>query len=516
MTEMTETRGQPLEPGLARFFARSSVLITGVTGFVGKVLLEKILRSCPDVGSIYLIVRGKRGLRADDRIADILKMQLFQRLRQERPQAFQKIVVLEGDLTLPDLGLKPKDRQLLVDTVNVVIHSAATVKFDEPIKNAVRMNLNGTRRIIELCNEMENIKVFVHVSTCYCNCDRGEIREEIYPPIQDPDHIIKIVDWLDSETLESCQSKLLGAMPNTYTFTKGLAETLVQRECKGYPVAIVRPSIVVCSWKEPFPGWVDNFNGPTGLIVAVATGVLKSVYTDPDMETDFVPVDVVVNCILASAWNVAVTRPSDVRVVQCACSGRSPQLRWRDMKTIQESLMTELCFKSAIRYPDVHLRRNIVVHRTSMFLQHYVPACIGDAVLACVGKKQWLVKTYYKLELLLEALAYFTTHQWKFETNNMMAIYNDLSEEEKKIFNFDVSTLEWRPFFYHYALGARDILLKEDHSKVKSRNFQRLYVVKQATNVLFALAAWKLLDMGPTLWRLWEYLTDTVAPTFAG
>ncbi|XP_075737404.1 putative fatty acyl-CoA reductase CG5065 [Rhipicephalus microplus] len=181
MTEMTDTLGRPLEPGLARFFARSSVLITGVTGFVGKVLLEKILRSCADVGSIYLIVRGKRGLRAEDRIADILKMQLFQRLRQERPQAFQKIVVLEGDLTLPDLGLKPKDRQLLLDTVNVVIHSAATVKFDEPIKNAVKMNLNGTRRIIELCNEMENIKVFVHVSTCYCNCDRGEIKEEIYP-----------------------------------------------------------------------------------------------------------------------------------------------------------------------------------------------------------------------------------------------------------------------------------------------------------------------------------------------
>lgn len=59
--------------------------------------------------------------------------------------------------------------------------------------------------------------------------------------------------WLDKDTLEACQTKLLGAMPNTYTFTKGLAETLVKRECRGYPVAIVRPSIVVCSWKEPFP-----------------------------------------------------------------------------------------------------------------------------------------------------------------------------------------------------------------------------------------------------------------------
>ncbi|XP_064480324.1 putative fatty acyl-CoA reductase CG5065 isoform X1 [Ornithodoros turicata] len=500
-------------PRVAEFYAGKNVLITGITGFLGKVLLEKLLRSCPNVGTIYLIVRSKRGQRAEDRINDILKMQVFQRLRQERPESFQKIVVLDGDLTLPDLGLKPQDRALLISKVNVVIHSAATVKFDEPIKNAVRMNLNGTRKIINLCNEMEDLKVLVHVSTCYCNCDRYDIKEEIYPPNHDPDHIIKMVDWLDNETLEACQPKLLGQMPNTYTFTKGLAETLVQRESRGYPVAIVRPSIVVCSWKEPFPGWVDNFNGPTGLIVAVATGVLKSVYSIPEYETDFVPVDVVVNCILASAWNVAITRPKDVQVYQCASGTRAPRLRWQDLKAIQKSLMNELSFKSAIRYPDIQLRNNMVTHRASMFLQHYIPACVGDALLICIGKKQWLVKTYYKLELLLEALSYFTTHEWKFDTQHMMSMYDELSPEDKKEFNFDVQSLEWKPFFLNYAVGARDILLKEDHTKVKSRNFQRLYYIKQLGNVLFAFAAWKILNIGSTLWRLWEVALDTVGPT---
>lgn len=82
-------------------------------------------------------------------------------------------------------------------------------------------------------------------------------------------------------------------------------------------------------------------------------------------------------------------RPSDVQVYQCASSGRSPRLRWRDMKAIQESLMGELRFTSAIRYPDVQLRRNLTAHRAAMFFQHYVPACLGDALLACLGKKQW-------------------------------------------------------------------------------------------------------------------------------
>lgn len=86
---------------------------------------------------------------------------------------------------------------------------------------------------------------------------------------------------------------------------------------------------------------------------------------------------------------IRVSRPSEAQVYQCASSGRSPRLRWRDMKTIQESLMTELCFNTAIRYPDVKLRRNMVVHRMSMFLQHYLPAHVGDVFLACARKKQW-------------------------------------------------------------------------------------------------------------------------------
>ena len=37
----------------------------------------------------------------------------------------------------------------------------------------------------------------------------------------------------------------------------------------------VRPSIVGASWKEPFPGWIDNFNGPTGIFAAIGNGLLR-------------------------------------------------------------------------------------------------------------------------------------------------------------------------------------------------------------------------------------------------
>ena len=58
--------------------------------------------------------------------------------------------------------------------------------------------------------------------------------------------------------------RLIGKMPNTYAYTKGLTEYLLQEECGSIPLAIVRPSIVTAALNEPIPGWVDNLNGPAG------------------------------------------------------------------------------------------------------------------------------------------------------------------------------------------------------------------------------------------------------------
>ena len=60
--------------------------------------------------------------------------------------------------------------------------------------------------------------------------------------------------------------RLVGQCPNTYTYTKALAEQLLERECVVIPLAIVRPSIVTAAEHEPLPGWVDNLNGPTGKV----------------------------------------------------------------------------------------------------------------------------------------------------------------------------------------------------------------------------------------------------------
>ncbi|EEC15482.1 male sterility domain-containing protein, putative, partial [Ixodes scapularis] len=73
---------------------------------------------------------------------------------------------------------------------------------------------------------------------------------------------------MDDSLLEAITPKLIKDRPNTYTYTKAVAEQLVQEASSTLPVTIIRPSIITGAWKEPLEGWVDNYNGPTGLLIA--------------------------------------------------------------------------------------------------------------------------------------------------------------------------------------------------------------------------------------------------------
>ena len=83
-----------------------------------------------------------------------------------------------------------------------------------------------------------------------------------------------------------------------------------------FPAAIIRPSIITCAWREPFPGWIDNYNGTTGFMVVSGKGVLRTIHVNPDYVTDVVPVDVVINACIGAAWYIAACRPKSTTTVQ--------------------------------------------------------------------------------------------------------------------------------------------------------------------------------------------------------
>lgn len=69
------------------------------------------------------------------------------------------MVAVEGDCGAAGLGLTISDRQLLIKNVNVVFHAAATVNFDEKLKTAFAINVKGTESVLDLCKQVEKLKV---------------------------------------------------------------------------------------------------------------------------------------------------------------------------------------------------------------------------------------------------------------------------------------------------------------------------------------------------------------------
>lgn len=294
------------------FYDNRSIFITGGSGFVGKVLIEKLLRTCPKLRRIYVLIRPKRDKLPSERLAELLKTPLFDQVRALASNSGQsigdRVIVVEGDVTHANLGLSEQNLLRIMNEVSVIFHSAATVKFDEPLKQSIGINICGTKHIIELCRRIPQLTALVHVSTAYANCDLDEIDEHIYPVNMDPEKLMQMASWLDQDTLQELKVRLLDKRPNTYTYTKALAEWLLIKCARDLPVVICRPSIVTASWREPMPGWIDNLNGPTGIMLGVGKGLIRSLHGKADCVADLVPVDTVINLLVTLGWFAHVYR----------------------------------------------------------------------------------------------------------------------------------------------------------------------------------------------------------------
>lgn len=84
---------------------------------------------------------------------------------------------------IEELGLSQKDKNAIIDEVEVILNSAASVNFDDPLKQALLINYFGAKRMLDLAKLCPKLKVFSHVSTCYVNCNlkNGQVEEKVYP-----------------------------------------------------------------------------------------------------------------------------------------------------------------------------------------------------------------------------------------------------------------------------------------------------------------------------------------------
>jgi alcohol-forming fatty acyl-CoA reductase len=283
------------------------VLLTGVTGFVGKVVLDELLRRREALGveKVLLLVRAHDAERADARLrTEVLRSPCF----AAQPAGFEKRVeALAGDITRADLGLDADALARVRDEATHVVHCAASIEFSLPIAEAAAVNVDGALHALEVARSARRIASFASVSTAYVT-PHPTRRPGPAPPIAEA--LVPLP--VDAESL--CAAIAAGRAredallretghPNTYTFTKCLAEQRLSRSAGDIPVTLVRPSIVSASRRLPTPGWIDSAAAFAAFIVLIATGRLRVVAADPDERLDVVPCDDVATRVVDAAFD---------------------------------------------------------------------------------------------------------------------------------------------------------------------------------------------------------------------
>ncbi|XP_036336128.1 fatty acyl-CoA reductase wat-like [Rhagoletis pomonella] len=298
------TTPTPTPTPITDFYRNATILITGGTGFVGKVLTQKLLRAF-ELRKIYMLIRCKDNMSVEQRLENFFSESIFDTIRAEQPDLFRKVHPVRVDYGAIDLGIISEDREILCEEVEIVFNVVASVKFNEKLSDAIDINVLGTKKILDLSMEMKNLKSLVHISTLYCNCNRKFIKERVYENDIGYEKIMQIYRIFDDETLEKFRHCLIGDMPNTYTMTKKCAENLVNHRAFYLPAGIFRPPIVMSTYKDPFPGWTDNLYGPSGLCTWSARGLVRCIYGRANCKANMVPADYCVNAMIASAWDIA-------------------------------------------------------------------------------------------------------------------------------------------------------------------------------------------------------------------
>ena len=241
-----------------------AVLITGATGFVGMEVMARYLeRTDRDV---YVLVRASDDAGADERVREVLSTIYAD------PDAYPgRVTAVAADIERSDLGLPPERRAELVARVSDVVHAAATVSFTLPLEESRTINVEGTRRMLELA--MAAQARFAYVSTAYvAGTHEGEFREDQFDVGQD--------------------------FRNAYERSKFEAERLVREHAGRLPVQIFRPSIIV---GERETGWTSSFNVLYEPLKAFARGALPALPANRSTRVDVVPVDWVADAIFALA-----------------------------------------------------------------------------------------------------------------------------------------------------------------------------------------------------------------------
>ncbi|MED6195940.1 hypothetical protein PIB30_042553 [Stylosanthes scabra] len=157
---------------IIEFLKGKTIFVTGATGFLAKVFVEKILRVQPNIKKLYILVRADDSESATQRLHnEITGKELFRLLKEKLGPKFSsfvsdKLVAVPGDILQENLNLKNFIfEEEIYNQTDVVVNVAGTTRFDERYDVALGTNTLGVKHVLDFAKKCVKLKVLLHVST---------------------------------------------------------------------------------------------------------------------------------------------------------------------------------------------------------------------------------------------------------------------------------------------------------------------------------------------------------------
>ncbi|CAF1291929.1 unnamed protein product [Adineta steineri] len=530
-----------MSSSISDFYEGKNILVIGSTTFPGKVLLEKLLRSCLNIGKIYCPIHPTKTtvthqLSPVDTFAEIYTTKLFDRVRRINAKFQEKIIpfdmnILISSTTTTDTELDSDEQsqlqtvswRKLQDTVDLCFYIANnSVDFEEQnLKEMIKTNVMDLKSILTFLKTCTQLKSIVYLSSIYANIDCPYIDECIYPCPIEPQKLVDALDWMDKEMVALATPKLIGPKPNAFTFSHWLAETILAEEQKNLPsISIVRVSIIGAAWKEPYPGWVEKSNGPSELFVAAGRGYLRSMKSDSHDILDIVPVDIPVNLLIAASWERYHEENKEqlTKIFHCTSSGLNP-FHWQEMSNYFTEYSKRIPYEHAFRRPNLSVTSHSLIHDSYVFFSHLIPAYLADIGLRLIGQKAHVVDIYKNLHRILLGLESFTIRgEIQCSYDSLNALRQLVSEtNNSNEFYFDIRALHWPTYVESYLIGTKRYILNEDMNCLNGaqKHLNNLRNIRWTFNTIILVLLWRVfISKRPTARNLWYFIMNFFVAKF--